>query len=363
MGYRTTNRLEYLDWLRGIGAVIMLQGHTFHSFMRPDLRAGEAYSFSQFVGGMPPAIFLFLTGVTLAFLMASGERKGLPAARRVGAAVRRAGYLFLLAVLFRLQLWAFAWLAEAWTDLLRVDILNAMGFAMLVLAPLAALGPRQRVRVAAVAGFAIAFAAPVVSQLPAGILPPLARAYVVPDLGAFSFFPWAAYLAFGISAGSLIRILPQDMMDRAMRWSALGGAMLAVTSQYFATLPFSLYPRSDFWLNSPAQILTKQGVTMLLLSCAYLWTRYGAGTGWSWVRQLGTTSLLVYWVHIELVYGRWLYFWKNALSVPQTVLAATAVILLMLALSTVWTRRYRIAEWFAGWRWAWNATPDRVPGD
>ena len=48
---------------------------------------------------------------------------------------------------------------------------------------------------------------------------------------------------------------------------------------------------------------------------------------------------------------------------PQTVLAAVAVILLMLALSTAWTRRYRLAEWLAGWRWGWNAAPDRVPGD
>ena len=45
----------------------MLQGHAFHSFLKPDLRGGAAYMFSQFFGGMPPAIFLFLTGVTLAY--------------------------------------------------------------------------------------------------------------------------------------------------------------------------------------------------------------------------------------------------------------------------------------------------------
>ena len=72
----------------------MLQGHVFHSFLRTDLREGGPYVFSQFVGGMPPAIFLFLTGVTLAFLMHSGERKGLSGAARVWTATRRAGYLF-----------------------------------------------------------------------------------------------------------------------------------------------------------------------------------------------------------------------------------------------------------------------------
>ena len=74
-------RLQYLDWVRGFGALIMLQGHVFDSFLKNDYRPGGAYLLSQFVGGMPPAIFLFLTGVTLAFLMDSTERKGLPAVR------------------------------------------------------------------------------------------------------------------------------------------------------------------------------------------------------------------------------------------------------------------------------------------
>src|SRR5579885_3386037 len=96
-------RLAYLDWVRGLGALIMLQGHVFHSFLRNDLRGGGPYILSQFVGGMPPAIFLFLTGVTLAFLMDSAERKGMRPARRVFAAFRRSGYLFFLAFAFRLE--------------------------------------------------------------------------------------------------------------------------------------------------------------------------------------------------------------------------------------------------------------------
>src|SRR5262245_23375125 len=82
---RTTTssyRLQYLDWLRGIAAVTMLQGHVFDSFLRGDLRQGSAFVYSQFIGGMPPAIFLFLTGITLAFLMDSAERKGLRPAER-----------------------------------------------------------------------------------------------------------------------------------------------------------------------------------------------------------------------------------------------------------------------------------------
>ena len=53
---------------------------------------------------MPPAIFLFLTGVTLAFLMDSTERKGLARRARVWTSLRRAGYLFAIAFAFRAQM-------------------------------------------------------------------------------------------------------------------------------------------------------------------------------------------------------------------------------------------------------------------
>src|SRR5215471_14573846 len=142
--HASAGRLLYLDWLRGLGAVIMLQGHVFHSFLKPELRPGGPYLLSQFIGGMPPAIFLFLTGVTLAFLMDSSERKGLAPGQRVFTAFRRSGYLFLLAFAFRLQLWLFSQPAP-WTDLLKVDILNCMGLAIALLSIMALFRTAERV--------------------------------------------------------------------------------------------------------------------------------------------------------------------------------------------------------------------------
>ncbi len=340
----------------------MLQGHVFHSFLKPELRDGGPFMASQFVGGMPPAIFLFLTGITLAFLMDSTERKGLSPLDRTVTAMRRAGYLFLLAFAFRLQLWLFGW-PSPWTDLLRVDILNCMGMAVAVLSVMALFRTAERVKLCAILGVGIAIASPLVSQIDWSWAPALMRSYLVPDYSSFGFFPWGAYLAFGISAGSLIRIIPQEATERVMQWGALLGGALIFGGQYVANLPFSIYAKSEFWLNSPAQVLIKLGATLVLLALAYLWTRYGAKEGWSWVRQFGTTSLLVYWVHIELVYGRWLWFLKNNLTVAQTAAIACGVILLMLAISTAKTRRHRIAAVLANWGWTIGPKPERVPGD
>jgi uncharacterized membrane protein len=358
----TRNRLTYLDWLRGVAGIIMLQGHAFQSFLKPDLRSGAAYMFSQFFGGMPPAIFLFLTGITLAFLMHSFERKGVSGRDRITGTLKRAGYLFGIAMLFRLQLWLFSW-PSPWTNMLKVDILNCMGFGIALMSAMALFSTAQRARICAGLGLLIAGLSPLVSQIDWSGVPWILKAYVAPDYNYFSFFPWAAYMAFGMSAGSLIRLLKQEQYDRAMQWAALLGIAMILAARYFANLPFSIYPKSDFWLDSPAQVLIKLGVTLLILALAYVWTQYAAAPGWSWVRQFGTSSLLIYWVHIELVYGRWLPWCKNNLDVWQTTLASVVLILLMLLLAAGKTYRKDIAAYVSGWRWRLQAKPVRVPAD
>lgn len=359
-GREGAGRLAFLDWTRGLAATIMLQGHVFHSFLRTDLRTGDAFVLSQFVGGLPPAIFLFLTGVTLAFLMDSCERKGMSAFQRVKASLIRARYLFLLAIGFRVQLWLFAYPQSHWSSLFRVDILNCMALSIGLIAVMAVFTTFDRIRLAAVLGVAIAGISPLVSALAgdAGIHPYLGQ-YFVPDFNAFGFFPWAAYLAFGVSAGSILRVVSKADFVKVMPWAAWFGVVLVVAGQYFGNIPYSLYPASDFWLNSPALVFIKIGVILLLLSFAFLWNQY-VSVGWSWVRQLGMASLVVYWVHTEIVYGRWLGGLKESLTVPQTAGMAAIVIASMVGLAYAKTH-WR--EWSLFAMWAPVQQPRRSSGD
>jgi uncharacterized membrane protein len=358
----SSGRLTFLDLARGMAVVIMLQGHVFHSFNRTDLRTDGPFMLSQFMGGIGPAIFLVLTGITLAFLMDRRERQGLAPMARWGAALRRAGYLFSLAFLFRFQLWLFAYPQSPWPDLFKVDILNCMGFAIGLMSVMAIFSTVDRVRLCAGLGLAIAILAPLVSAIDWGWLPPQISAYFVPSFQYFAFFPWAAFIAFGLSIGSALRLIKPEHINRMMQWGTLAGLALILGGQYFSNLPYSLYPKSDFWLNSPGLIVIKLGVVMLFLAFTFVWTEYAVGAAsWSWIRQLGTTSLLVYWVHIELVYGRWFGSWKESLSNIQCAVGAVIVIALMLALSllrTNWrTVKADAMAWFS------YGSPRRVSGD
>jgi len=354
-------RLAFIDWTRGLAAAIMIQGHTFDSFAATGLRNQGPYLLSQFLGGMPPAIFLFLTGITFSFLMDSQEKQEPSGWKRIVAALKRSRYLFLLAFLFRLQLYVFGFPTSPAGEILRVDILNCMGLAMLVLAPMAVFTTRERIRLCTVVGLVICGLAPFMSLIEQASLPALVRAYLFPNLNSFGLFPWGSFLAFGMAAGSVIRSTKQEDMPRAMLWMLAIGLGLVMGARYAADSPYSIYPKTDFWLNSPALGMIKLGVVLAVLAVAYLWVNAGLeAQKWSVFRQLGTTSLLVYWVHIEIVYGRWFGIWKEGLSVPQVLVFTGVLLALMIGLSVLRTR-YQSLGWI--FRPAALPEPRRSSGD
>jgi uncharacterized membrane protein len=354
-------RFPFLDWMRGAAVLIMIQCHVFNSFTRPDMRHSGAYILSQFVGGMAAPLFLFMAGMTSGFQMDRMERRSLTRSQRYFGALRRGGYILFIAYLFRFTNWLGGLPKPNTHDLWKVDILNCMGLAIAVFSLGALLNSTERVRCVVAGALLVAAAAPIVSGLDWSGVPAVVKYYLVPgaDRAQFPFFPCAAYLGFGIAAGTLVkraanwedreRSQEQSQMDNLIRWLVLGGGALIFSARYFANLPFSVYPSSDFWTNSPALIFIRVGVMLLMLAGAYLWTRRRTGPGWSWMQNLGKTSLPVYWVHVTLVYGGLTTSLKRALTPAGSVLAAIVVTLLMTILSEVWLQRKarRIVRWKA----------------
>jgi uncharacterized membrane protein len=330
-------RYPYLDWLRGLAILIMIQCHTFNSLARMDLREGGPYVLSQFVGGMAAPLFLFMAGMTTGFQMESLAGRDSNRRRQWFVALKRGGYILAIAFMFRFTNWLFSVPRATIQEITKVDILNCMGVGLAVLAVCAVFEGAARVRVAAGVGLGIALLSPLVANLEwTGT--PLLQDYIAPSVrtGRFPFFPWASYLAFGLAAGTVVKRAAADRVDRLMQWTVLIGFALIFTGQYFSNIPYSIYTKSNFWTDSPALVLIRLGIAMLLAAAAYLWTEYCVGSGWSWMQTLGKNSLMVYWVHVMLVYGAVGRPIKRQLSIPQTALATAVVTAMMVALSAVW---------------------------
>jgi len=189
------SRRAYLDWLRGLAVLLMIEAHVIDAWTRVADRTGAAYYGSIVLAGLAAPLFTFLAGLTAVLSTESKARRADLAA--AGAAVRRRGWeIFGLAFLFRLQAMIVSLGRPA--HLLKVDILNIMGPSIVACAAIWQLTRSRAGRLAAfgLATVAIALLTPI-ARTTAWLapLPDPVEWYLRPPAGRnwFSFFPWLAF--------------------------------------------------------------------------------------------------------------------------------------------------------------------------
>jgi uncharacterized membrane protein len=330
-------RRGYLDWLRGLAVLIMIEAHLIDSWTRSPDRESEAFQWSTTLGGFGAPLFLFLAGVSVSLSAAAKFRKSGDGGAASKAVVRRGMEIFGLAFLFRLQACILSW--GAWWTLWKVDILNIMGPCIMAAAALWGAFREARARIAALvlATLVIAFLTPIVRALPQlAALPDQVEGYIrpIPHLSNFVFFPWAAFVFAGAAVGVLVDgALTHATESRLNVRFGLAGTLLAAVALGASYFP-SPYANSYFWTTSPAFFFFRAGVLTALVGLAYAWQqRPGGTTKWSPLVQLGRTSLFIYWIHIEMIYGLITKPIHKTFSLPAAWFAVFAFSLFMLVCS------------------------------
>jgi uncharacterized membrane protein len=308
-------RRSYLDILRGIAVLVMMEAHVIDSWTRQPDRHQHYFRQSMVLGGFAAPLFLFVAGIGVAMSAGSKARR-LGDDRAAARMVRNRGLqIFALAFLFRLQSIILS-NGEAWT-LLKVDILNIMGLAIAGCALLWRAGSSARARAAVFCALSalIVFASPAIRALEwLAALPDPIEAYIrpIPGLTNFTLFPWAAFVSAGVVVGILLDAAGTRESDRRVNlWLGAAGAALAFGAWRASFLP-PLDPRSAFWTTSASFFFIRLGLMTAALTAAYIWEQrpvlgfpsgLAVGKRWSPVQALGRSSLFVYWIHVEMVYG------------------------------------------------------------
>jgi uncharacterized membrane protein len=368
-------RLSYIDWMRGLACVLMFQTHCYDSWLSPEARNSAVFVWSQLLGTLPAPLFIFLSGVSFALVTERLREKGAAPGEIAKTTVRRGAEIFALGLLFRLQEFVLGYGFSPWTDLLRVDVLNILGLSMMLMGVLCWLsvgrGPAnasalpQSVAASRTRGiFAGLLAATLVAMAtpllwttyrPSHLPWPL-ESYVNgvhifghPQPWLFPLFPWSAFAFVGLAVGFFLFTSIAKRFE-GLIFAALGGTgiLACFLSIKFDESRRQLYPVYDYWHTSPNFFLMRCGILLIILFCVYAWCRWGvAQLGFSPIVQLGKTSLLVYWVHIEFVYGRLSILPKHRCTVLQASIGLLIIFLAMLALSllrTNWKNRHTKAQ-------------------
>jgi uncharacterized membrane protein len=347
-------RRTYLDVMRGIAVLVMIEAHVIDSWTRTGDRGTKAFGYSLILGGFGAPLFLFLAGVAVSLSAGSKTRRTGDHWTAARAVERRGLEIFALAFLFRLQ--SFVISRSSPVKLLTVDILNIMGPAIAAIALLwgACRTDRQRVTALTAATAGLAFLTPAVRAAAwLAPLPDFIEGYIRPVAGIsnFAVFPWAAFVAAGAVAGVLIdRCRTGSDEARTNLGFAAGGAALAAIA-YAASFRPPVFAASSFWTSSPAFFFMRVGILVCAVALAYGWERRPrAGQRFSPLQMLGRHSLFIYWIHVEMVYGGLSIPLHHALSLRNAWVAygAFSALMLLCALSfdrfQTWRRGLQIRD-------------------
>src|SRR4029434_67475 len=112
-------RLAYIDWMRGLACVLMIETHCYDSWLNADARKTEWFRYSQMGGTLPGALFICLAGVSVALVTEKLRAKRVDRSAIAKKIVLRGAEVFGLGILFRIQEFVLGIPISPWTDLLR----------------------------------------------------------------------------------------------------------------------------------------------------------------------------------------------------------------------------------------------------
>ena len=328
-------RYLFLDILRAIAVAEMIHGHSLDGLLDVALRDTPFFTNWLNVRGYTAPIFLFAAGLALA--IATLPRMG-EYSRFSTTLWRRLQRLFFIVLLgylmylpyFSLRKTILSIGSPAWHSFLQTDILRCIGVSGLIVQIWLLLKPRRVLTWVFISSLTVLLPVltPAVrdSSLVSG-LPDLVRYYFVDS--RFPLFYYTSYPLLGFLAGCLF-----VKQRRAWPRCALLAAVLFIVVAQLLNRVGVIPALQNF--------LTKGGViillTVVLERCERVWQKLP-----SLVEYFGRESLVVYVVHVIVIYGSVLnkglnVYWGATLSYGELYCFVAWLLAAMVLLAYVWHR-------------------------
>ncbi len=332
----------------------MVQGHTIDALLDPAFRTSLHYNAWLYLRGLTSCTFLFLSGAafSLTGLRHWGDQSRF--SRRSFKRVRRLTFFLALGYFVKFPMGRFVDLPyandERWHSFFAVDVLQNVAITLLALQLLIVLTrtPRRFAVACGVIGALVVGFTPIAHGIVwTDSVPLVVASYLSHGTGSlFPLFPWAGFTLFGAAFG--VTAAPwatRDHLRLLARALFLIGALLVISAALLGEFGWFEYGVADWWRASPLSFVQRFGSVLMLLSIISAIGHYVTRLTPP-LQGLAEESLLVYAVHVALLYGS---HWTAGLGPrlgpqpPGMVLVwVIAMLVAMTTLALVWNNIERL---------------------
>ena len=343
------DRFLYVDLLRAWAMTIMIEVHVTNAFMQPALRNELWFPVVNFINGLVAPSFIFISG--FAFILSSGSR--LDELRTFGYLFRkklgRIALIFLVGYLLHVPYYSLRNIIiyarpEEMKHFYNVDVLQCTGSGLLILFLLRIFIKPDRVfhTVITVIAAAVIVLSPVAWNIDFSRYLPLPLACYFNDMHGsfFPVFPWHGFLFGGASLCMYIVNAKASgryelFMKRAFKFSGIIAAAATAVVTWLSLQPWYSIKTSPLFFIERFAII----IFLLCLFSIYYKKR---GERESLFLEIGRESLLIYWLHLQIIYRN---IWdgktleaivSRSFSFGESMAASLILILIMSGVAVLW---------------------------
>lgn len=315
-------RYEFLDVLRGIAVLWMIQVHITNVLLDPALRVDSlVFDLLNLSNGFVAPCFIFAAGSGLWIAL---DRKGstyLRFERPLWDYLTRLGYILFWAYMLHVPVFSMDSMlrlpAEQITPWLQMDVLHTIVYASLTALAIFLI-VKDLKRSTTIYG-----ALSLVIMFTTAFLSLFHTPFPIPD-SPFPYLPWSSYLFAGAFFTGLF-MRTEDKQRFAMR-SIWIGAALPVLIFTIKSMPFDTVYTALWWKTSPGMHLFRIAGIIFTFGILYLLNeRLRLSKPGVFLQNVGTESLFLYISHLLIVYGEGGPLLKSIFGIQYTGYGGVAI--------------------------------------
>ncbi len=346
------NRIIFLDILRAIAVLMMVQGHTIDTFLADVYRSSDSlpYSVWEFLRGFTAPVFMFISGTVFAYLLynAHVDDEKNP---RIIKGIKRFALLVGLGYLLRYptyRIFDFRYVSEkSWSIFFSVDALHLIGFGILFIVIIYYLNEKlfdHPYGLMIMGAIFFIFLHPIMKVFDFSYLPDFIAPYLNNRTGSiFPLFPWAGYVISGAVFGIYLSKHPGIHLHSKLGVYLLkaSGILLGSSVVLYLVKYYLLMPTNFFVAGVPLTIF-RLGVVVLFSGILALFANKLENTP-EIVKVIGRNTLPIYVLHLIILYGSawnpgFYKYLGHSLSVGMTILAAILMLVLMILFALLYEK-------------------------